>query len=226
MKYKIAVIGLGYVGLPLAIEFGKKYKTIGFDINENRIIELSNGKDRTNEADLYQLQLATKILDSDKKIGLSFSSKINDLKESNIYIVTVPTPIDQFKSPDLTPLLKASEMLGKVIKKGDIVIYESTVYPGCTEEKCVPVLEKESSLKFNIDFYCGYSPERINPGDKINTLTKIKKVTSGSTPEIADVVDELYKSIIIAGTHKAPSLKVAELLKMLNGMLIFHLLMN
>ena len=210
MKYKIAVIGLGYVGLPLAIEFGKKYKTIGFDINENRIIELSNGKDRTNEADLYQLQLATKILDSDKKIGLSFSSKINDLKESNIYIVTVPTPIDQFKSPDLTPLLKASEMLGKVIKKGDIVIYESTVYPGCTEEECVPVLEKESSLKFNIDFYCGYSPERINPGDKINTLTKIKKVTSGSTPEIADVVDELYKSIIIAGTHKAPSLKVAE----------------
>ena len=207
---KIAIIGLGYVGLPLAIEFGKKYEVLGFDINQARINDLNLGKDRTNEADLEGLQFAMNLANESDKLGLCFSSNIEHLKSYNIYIVTVPTPIDQFKAPDLTPLLKASEMLGKVIKKGDIVIYESTVYPGCTEEDCVPVLEKHSGLKFNFDFYCGYSPERINPGDKINTLTKIKKVTSGSTPEIAEVVDQLYKSIITAGTHKAPSLKVAE----------------
>jgi UDP-N-acetyl-D-galactosamine dehydrogenase len=207
---KIAIIGLGYVGLPLAIEFSKKYKVLGFDINHDRIVELCSGKDRTNEADLDSLKLAMNLAIESEKSGLQFSSKVEDLNSYNVYIVTVPTPIDQFKAPDLTPLLKASELLGRVIKKDDIVIYESTVYPGCTEEDCVPVLEKYSGLKFNQDFYCGYSPERINPGDKINTLTKIRKVTSGSTPEIAVVVDELYKSIINAGTHKAPSLKVAE----------------
>ena len=206
---KIAVIGLGYVGLPLAIEFGKKYKVLGFDINKDRIYELTSGRDRTNEADLEGLSYSMN-LTSKGNLGLSFSDKVDDLISCNVYIVTVPTPIDQFKAPNLTPLLKASEMLGKVLKKGDIVIYESTVYPGCTEEDCVPVLEKYSGLRFNLDFYCGYSPERINPGDKVNTLTKIKKVTSGSSPEIADVVDDLYKSIITAGTHKAPSIKVAE----------------
>jgi UDP-N-acetyl-D-galactosamine dehydrogenase len=209
-KKRIAIIGLGYVGLPLAIEFGKKYKVLGFDVNQNRIDELNSGKDRTNEADVEGLKLTMNFAIESMEFGLSFSSKIEDLNSSNVYIVTVPTPIDEFKAPDLTPLLKASEMLGKVLKKEDIVIYESTVYPGCTEEDCVPVLEKYSGLKFNKDFFCGYSPERINPGDKVNTLTKIKKVTSGSTPEIADVVDQLYKSIITAGTHKAPSLKVAE----------------
>jgi UDP-N-acetyl-D-galactosamine dehydrogenase len=198
---KIAVIGLGYVGLPLAVEFGKKYSTIGFDINQKRISELKKGYDRTLESNESEIKASK---------GLVFSSDVQDLLNYNIYIVTVPTPINQFKSPDLTPLLKASKMLGGVLKKGDIVIYESTVYPGCTEEDCVPVLEKESGLKFNNDFYCGYSPERINPGDKINTLTKIKKVTSGSTPGVAEIVDQLYKSIITAGTHKAPSLKVAE----------------
>ena len=207
---KIAIIGLGYVGLPLAIEFGKKYKVLGFDINQARIEELKFGKDRTNEADLEGLQVAINLANESDKLGLTFSSNIEELKSYNVYIVTVPTPIDQFKAPDLTPLLKASETLGNVLKKGDIVIYESTVYPGCTEEDCVPVLEKYSGLKFNQDFYCGYSPERINPGDKVNTLTKIKKVTSGSTLEIAELVDQLYSSIIAAGTHKAPSLKVAE----------------
>jgi len=206
---KIAIIGLGYVGLPLAIEFGKKYKVLGFDINKNRIGELTSGKDRTNEADLEALSYAMN-LSSKGNLGLSFSHNVDELKFCNVYIVTVPTPIDQFKAPNLTPLLKASEMIGKVLKTGDIVIYESTVYPGCTEEDCVPVLEKNSKLKFNLDFFCGYSPERINPGDKVNTLTKIMKVTSGSTSEIADVVDALYSSIIEAGTHKAPSLKVAE----------------
>ena len=185
----------------MAVEFGKKYSTLGFDINQKRINELNEGYDRTLESNKTEIEASK---------GLIFSNNLNELGEYNVFIVTVPTPIDQFKAPDLTPLLKASEMLGKVLKKGDIIIYESTVYPGCTEEDCVPVLEKESGLKFNVDFYCGYSPERINPGDKVNTLTKIKKVTSGSTPEIADIVDELYKSIIIAGTHKAPSLKVAE----------------
>jgi UDP-N-acetyl-D-galactosamine dehydrogenase len=206
-KYNVAIIGLGYVGLPLAIEFGKKYKVLGFDININRVDELKRGEDRTQEADLEGMKYAMGLT---ADAGLSFSSNTEDLKKCNVYIVTVPTPIDQFKAPDLTPLIKASEMLGKVLKPSDIVIYESTVYPGCTEEDCVPVLEKFSELKFNVDFYCGYSPERINPGDKVNTLTKIKKVTSGSTPEIATIVDDLYASIITAGTHKAPSIKVAE----------------
>jgi UDP-N-acetyl-D-galactosamine dehydrogenase len=210
MNKKIAIIGLGYVGLPLAIEFGKKFKVLGFDINQSRIEELNLLTDRTNEADLVGMEKAMEMAKSNEGIGLNFSSNVEDLKNHNVFIVTVPTPIDQFKAPDLTPLLKASEMLGKIIKKDDIIIYESTVYPGCTEEDCVPVLEKYSKLKFNQDFYCGYSPERINPGDKINTLTKIKKVTSGSTPAIAEIVDQLYKSIITAGTYKAPSLKVAE----------------
>lgn len=205
----IAVIGLGYVGLPLAIEFGKQYNVVGFDINKERVSELSQGEDHTKEADEDVLKSLISRQRADST-GLRFSSQLDDIKECNIYIVTVPTPIDQFKAPDLRPLLKASEMLGRILKKGDIVIYESTVYPGCTEEDCVPVLEKISGMKFNEDFYCGYSPERINPGDKVNTLTKIKKVTSGSTPEIADIVDTLYKSIITAGTHKAPSIKVAE----------------
>jgi UDP-N-acetyl-D-galactosamine dehydrogenase len=207
---RIAIIGLGYVGLPLAIEFGKKFKVLGFDIIQSRIEELNLLIDRTNEADLVGMEKAMEMAKSNEGRGLNFSSNVEDLKNQNVFIVTVPTPIDQFKAPDLTPLLKASEMLGKVIKKDDIIIYESTVYPGCTEEDCVPVLEKYSRLKFNQDFYCGYSPERINPGDKVNTLIKIKKVTSGSTPEIAELVDQLYKSIITAGTHKAPSLKVAE----------------
>ena len=197
----IAVVGQGYVGLPLAIAFGKKYPTIGFDINLSRIDDLKNGFDHTNEASTQQLTSAKK---------LTFSSSINDIKECNIYIVTVPTPIDEFKTPDLTLLKAASKMLGEILKKGDTVIYESTVYPGCTEEVCVPILEKTSSLTFNTDFFCGYSPERIVPGDKINTLTTIKKVTSGSTPEVADFVDTLYKSIITAGTFKATSIKVAE----------------
>lgn len=207
---KIAIIGLGYVGLPLAIEFGKKYQVLGFDINQSRVQELKSGIDRTNEADIVTLK---EVIQSDKtnnNAGIHFSCDVSELEWANIYIVTVPTPIDKFKAPDLTPLLKASEMVGKVLSEGDIVIYESTVYPGCTEEDCVPVLEKFSGLIFNKDFYCGYSPERINPGDKINTLTKIKKVTSGSTPQIADLVDNLYSSIIEAGTYKAPSLKVAE----------------
>lgn len=204
---QIAIIGLGYVGLPLAIEFGKKYKVLGFDINNSRVDELVKGFDRTQEADLESMIYAMGLKG---EAGLSFSYNIEDLKFCNIFIITVPTPIDQFKAPDLDPLIKASEMLGKILKCGDIVIYESTVYPGCTEEVCVPVLEKFSGLKFNKDFFCGYSPERINPGDKINTLTKIKKVTSGSTSEIANIVDELYATIITAGTHKAPSIKVAE----------------
>lgn len=197
----IAIIGLGYVGLPLAVAFGSKYKTLGFDINTNRVLELSNGIDRTLESDFDKIKAASK---------LSFSSNIEDLKNCDIFIVTVPTPINQFKAPDLAPLIKASEMIGKAMKKGAVVIYESTVYPGCTEEDCVPILEKNSGLKFNQDFFCGYSPERINPGDKVNTLTTIKKVTSGSTPEIATFVDNLYSSIITAGTFKAPSIKVAE----------------
>jgi UDP-N-acetyl-D-galactosamine dehydrogenase len=207
---RIAIIGLGYVGLPLAIEFAKKYDTLGFDINETRVNELSKGKDRTQEASIEDLKKVISSKDDKKCAGLKFSSIKEDLKEYNTFIVTVPTPIDNFKAPDLRPLLKASEMLGSILKAGDIVIYESTVYPGCTEEDCVPVLEAVSGLKFNKDFFVGYSPERINPGDKINTLTKIKKVTSGSTPEIACRVDDLYRSIIDAGTHKAPSIKVAE----------------
>ena len=207
---KIAIIGLGYVGLPLAVEFGKKYSVLGFDINQSRIDELNLNIDRTNEVDIYSMKFVMDLAKSNQNIGLTFSSSVDSLKNYNVFIVTVPTPINQYKSPDLTPLLKASELLGKIIKNDDIIIYESTVYPGCTEEDCVPILEKYSGLKFNTNFYCGYSPERINPGDKINTLVKIKKVTSGSTPEIADVVDSLYRSIIEAGTHKAPSIKVAE----------------
>lgn len=208
---KIAVIGLGYVGLPLALEFGKKYEVLGFDINCERVKELSDGIDKTQEANLEELKSVIGQKKENEKVrGLSFSSKIEDLKGYNTFVVTVPTPIDQFKAPDLRPLIKASEMLGSVLKVGDLVIYESTVYPGCTEEDCVPVLEKISGLKYNIDFFAGYSPERINPGDKINTLTKIMKVTSGSTPGMASRVDDLYRSIIEAGTHKAPSIKVAE----------------
>ena len=215
--FKIAVIGLGYVGLPLAIEFGKKYKVIGFDINTTRVNELKQGLDHTLEADVKSMLTAMELQKSNPELGLSFSADESDIKDYNTFIVTVPTPINNFNMPDLKPLIKASQMLGRVISKGDIVIYESTTYPGCTEEDCVPQIEKTSGLKFNVDFFAGYSPERINPGDKINTLTKIKKVTSGSTPEIADLVDSLYSSIIIAGTHKAPSMKVAEASKIIEN---------
>lgn len=207
-NFRIAVIGLGYVGLPLAIEFGKKYQVLGFDINVERVNELKQGKDHTQEADIQVLN--SLINNNSERFGLCFSNNIDALKAYNVFIVTVPTPIDEYKSPNLVPLIKASEMLGTILDKGDIVIYESTVYPGCTEEVCIPVLSKSSNLKYNQDFFVGYSPERINPGDKVNTLTKIKKVTSGSTPEIAETIDQIYKSIITAGTHKAPSLKVAE----------------
>ena len=216
-NYKIAVIGLGYVGLPLAIEFGKKYKVLGYDINIQRVEELNAGVDHTLEADLDGMLEATNLRQKNPESGLSFSSVEADLKEYNVFIVTVPTPINHFNMPDLQPLIKASQMLGRVVKKNDIVIYESTTYPGCTEEDCVPVIEKVSGLKFNSDFFAGYSPERINPGDKVNTLTRIKKVTSGSTPEIADIVDGLYASIITAGTHKAPSMKVAEASKIIEN---------
>ncbi|MCS3555831.1 MULTISPECIES: nucleotide sugar dehydrogenase [unclassified Sphingobacterium] len=208
---KIAIIGQGYVGLPLAIEFSHHFPVIGFDISKDRVEELNQGKDRTLEADLDKLtnglELA-KITSFEK--GYKASYNLSDLEDVQIFIVTVPTPIDRYNAPDLTPLIKATEMLAKVISKGDIVIYESTVFPGCTEEDCVPVLEKISGLKFNEDFFVGYSPERIVPGDKVNTLTTIKKVTSGSTPEIAEEVDQLYKTIVTAGTHKAPNIKVAE----------------
>jgi UDP-N-acetyl-D-glucosamine/UDP-N-acetyl-D-galactosamine dehydrogenase len=197
----IAIIGLGYVGLPLAVEFGKKYQVIGFDINADRIHSLVQKKDNTLQITDSEIASAT---------GLSFTDNVAAIANCNIYIVTVPTPVDDHKLPDLTPLLNASQMIGALLNKGDIVIFESTVYPGCTEEDCVPVLEKTSGLIFNTDFYCGYSPERINPGDKVNTLVKIKKVTSGSTPEIANIVDDLYASIITAGTHKASSIKIAE----------------
>ncbi len=210
MQDKIAVIGLGYVGLPLAHAFAEKYPVIGFDIAQDRIDELANGKDRTLELNDKQVKEAI-------DYGMKFTCDINELKDCNIYIVTVPTPIDKNKRPDLTPLIKASETIGKVLKKDNIVIYESTVYPGATEEDCVPVLEKVSGLIFNKDFFCGYSPERINPGDKEHTVTKIKKVTSGSTPEIALKVDELYKSVIIAGTHLAPTIKVAEAAKVIEN---------
>lgn len=210
MKNKICVIGLGYVGLPLAHAFSKKYPVIGFDIAQWRIDELRSGHDRTLELDETQVKEAL-------NNGMIFSLDIDDIRDCNIYIVTVPTPIDKHKKPDLTPLIKASETIGKVLKKDDIVIYESTVYPGATEEDCVPVLEKFSGLKFNVDFYCGYSPERINPGDKEHTVTKIKKVTSGSTPEIGIKVNELYASIITAGTHLAPSIKVAEAAKVIEN---------
>lgn len=205
---KIAIIGLGYVGLPLAVEFGKKYPTIGFDINQKRIEELRKGYDRTLEVESENLLSSSM---------LSFASNLEEIKVANIYIVTVPTPIDKNNRPDLTPLIKASETVGKVLQKGDIVIYESTVYPGCTEDDCVPVLEKFSGLKFNQDFFCGYSPERINPGDKIHTVTKILKITSGSTPETAETVNQLYSSIITAGTYKAASIKVAEAAKVIEN---------
>lgn len=205
---KIGIIGLGYVGLPLAVEFGKIIPVVGFDINTDRIAELKNGHDRTLEVDSVELKSSK---------HLSFSSNPIELKDVNHFIVTVPTPVDVYKKPDLTPLIKASETVGKVLKKGDIVIYESTVYPGCTEEDCVPVLEKFSGLKFNVDFFCGYSPERINPGDKQHRLPNIKKVTSGSKPEIAERVDQLYKKIIVAGTHKASSIKVAEAAKVIEN---------
>jgi UDP-N-acetyl-D-galactosamine dehydrogenase len=198
---KIAIIGLGYVGLPLAIALGEHYEVIGFDINSKRVQELQNGFDRTGEATKEQIQSSK---------GLHFSDTLATIASCTFYIVTVPTPIDQFKAPDLQPLLKASAMLGKLLKKGDIVVYESTVYPGCTEEDCVPVLEAHSGLQFNTDFFCGYSPERINPGDKINTLATIKKVTSGSTPEIAQQINEVYARIITAGTFMASSIRVAE----------------
>lgn len=207
---KICVIGLGYVGLPLAHAFSAKYNVVGFDISKWRIDELSSGYDRTLELSKEQVNEAI-------QNGMKFSLDINDIKDCNIYIVTVPTPIDKNKRPDLTPLIKASETIGKVLKKDDIVIYESTVYPGATEEDCVPVLEKLSRLTFNKDFFCGYSPERINPGDKEHTVTKILKVTSGSTPEIGKKVNELYASIITAGTHLAPTIKVAEAAKVIEN---------
>jgi UDP-N-acetyl-D-galactosamine dehydrogenase len=206
--YKIGIIGLGYVGLPLAVEFAKKYKVSGFDINPLRVDELKRLEDSTHEANLEDLKNVIQNINENKGLGLSTAP--DSLKHCNVYIVTVPTPITQFKTPDLSQLTAASDMIGKLLKKNDIVIYESTVYPGCTEENCIPVLEASSGLVFNRDFFVGYSPERINPGDKVYTLVNIKKVTSGSTPEIANVVDRLYGSIIKAGTHKAPSIKVAE----------------
>jgi UDP-N-acetyl-D-galactosamine dehydrogenase len=207
-EVKLGVIGLGYVGLPLAVEFGKQYPLVGFDINRKRIEELRAGTDRTLEVSENELEQANR---------LSYTSDLADLRNCNTYIVTVPTPVDRHKQPDLTPLIKASETLGKVIKKGDVVIYESTVYPGATEEDCIPIIEKFSGLKFNTDFFAGYSPERINPGDKEHRFTSIKKVTSGSTPEVADFVDALYASVVTAGTHKAPSIKVAEAAKVIEN---------
>lgn len=215
-KEKIAIIGLGYVGLPLARLFATKYSVVGFDINQKRISELQNGKDVTLEIDEDALKAVIKD-NADSKIGLFCSYNTNDLKDCNYYIVTVPTPIDKNNRPDLTPLFKSSETVGKVLKKGDIVIYESTVYPGATEDECVPILEKISGLKFNLDFYAGYSPERINPGDKEHTVDKILKVTAGSTPEIGVKVDNLYASVITAGTHLAPSIKVAEAAKVIEN---------
>ena len=206
--HTIAIIGLGYVGLPLAVEFGKHYTTIGFDINTARIDELKAGKDSTLEVSSEELRQVK---------NLTYTASLDGIKSANIYIVTVPTPIDEHKRPDLTPLLSASHAVGKVLKKGDIVIYESTVYPGATEEDCVPILEKESGLAFNKDFFAGYSPERINPGDKEHRVTNIKKVTSGSTPETAETVDKLYRSIITVGTHKASSIKVAEAAKVIEN---------
>ena len=215
-QYHLTVIGLGYVGLPLAVEFAKKYPVVGFDINKERIAELRSGNDHTLEIDSDHL---TSVLKKklDNTTGLWVTDQLQDIKITNVFIVTVPTPVDKYNRPDLTPLVKASETVGKALKKGDIVVYESTVYPGVTEEECVPILEKVSGLKFNVDFFAGYSPERINPGDKEHTVTKIKKVTSGSTPEAAQAVNEIYKSIIVAGTHLAPSIKVAEAAKVIEN---------
>jgi len=207
-EVKLAIIGLGYVGLPLAVEFGKRRSVVGFDINQQRIDALKAGHDATLEVSDDELKEAAQ---------LAYSASLDDLKSCHVFIVTVPTPIDEHKQPDLTPLIKASETIGSVLKKGDIVIYESTVYPGATEEDCVPVLEKVSGLKFNVDFFAGYSPERINPGDKEHRVTTIKKVTSGSTPAVADLVDALYREIIIAGTHKASCIKVAEAAKVIEN---------
>lgn len=207
-KAKLALIGLGYVGLPLAVEFGKKFDTIGFDVKEKRLKALQSGEDNTLETSSDELKAA---------VHLKYSGNPEDLKDRDIFIVTVPTPVDKYNRPDLTPLYRASETVGKAMKPGAIVIYESTVFPGCTEEECVPVLEKFSNLKFNLDFFCGYSPERINPGDKDHTLTKILKITSGSTPEVAETVDALYNSILKNGTHKASCLKVAEAAKVIEN---------
>jgi UDP-N-acetyl-D-galactosamine dehydrogenase len=203
---KVGVLGLGYVGLPLAVEFGKHFRTVGFDIKAARVAELKKGRDSTLEVEPGELRAAK---------GLSYSTDVKDLKPCQVFIVTVPTPIDGYKRPDLTPIVRASELLGGVLKKGDIVVFESTVYPGCTEEVAVPILERLSGLKFNRDFFCGYSPERINPGDKTHRLTTIKKITSGSTPEVADFVDSLYASVVKAGTHKASSIRVAEAAKVI-----------
>jgi len=205
---KVAVVGLGYVGLPLAVEFGKRFNTIGFDIKPERVDELRKGRDSTLEVDSAELAEATR---------LTYTTRLADLKPCRVFIVTVPTPIDEYKRPDLTPLVKSSESVGQVLKKGDVVVYESTVYPGCTEEVCVPILERVSGLKFNKDFFAGYSPERINPGDKEHRLPTIRKVTSGSTPEVAEFVDSFYRSIITAGTHKASSIKVAEAAKVIEN---------
>jgi UDP-N-acetyl-D-glucosamine/UDP-N-acetyl-D-galactosamine dehydrogenase len=216
MSIKISIIGLGYVGLPLARLLATKYAVVGFDININRISELNNGIDSTLEVDTETLKKVLKS-SSNNDLGLFCSSNLDDISDSNYFIVTVPTPVDKHNKPDLTPLYRASETVGKVLKKGDIVIYESTVYPGVTENECVPVLENISGLKFNVDFFAGYSPERINPGDKEHTVEKILKVTSGSTKEVGEKVNELYKSVIIAGTHLAPSIKVAEAAKVIEN---------
>ncbi|HEY4650772.1 MAG TPA: nucleotide sugar dehydrogenase, partial [Pontibacter sp.] len=213
---RIAVIGLGYVGLPLAVEFAKKYKTIGFDINQARVNELNQGHDHTLEVADDKLK-AVLTADCTTAKGLYCTYDLSKIESCNFYIITVPTPVDKYNRPDLTPLYKASETVGKVLKRGDIVVYESTVYPGVTEEECVPVLERISGLKFNVDFFAGYSPERINPGDKEHTVAKILKITSGSTPEAAEKVDQLYKSVIVAGTHKATSIKVAEAAKVIEN---------
>lgn len=218
-KIKIGVIGLGYVGLPLAVEFAKKHPVIGFDIDTQRINDLKKGKDNTLEVESDQLKKVNvnTISDFDSRPGFIASHNLEDIKDCNFYIITVPTPVDKFKTPILTPLVKASESVAKVLKKGDYVVYESTVYPGATEEDCLPILEKISGLKLNEDFYLGYSPERINPGDKYHTVTKIKKVTSGSSPEAGKVIDGIYKSIIVAGTHLAPTIKVAEAAKVIEN---------
>jgi len=215
-QYKIATIGLGYVGLPLATEFAKKYPVIGFDINESRVSNLRDGNDFTLEVSNQALEEVLK-RENDDTPGLFVTNCIEALQTANFFIVTVPTPVDRYNRPDLTPLIKASATVGKCLKEGDIVVYESTVYPGVTEDECVPILEKESGLRFNIDFFAGYSPERINPGDKEHTVTKIKKITSGSTPAVARMVNDVYSSIIVAGTHLAPSIKVAEAAKVIEN---------